>query len=799
LIQDIRYGLQMLLRNPGFTVVTTLALALGIGANTAIFSVVNGVILRPLPYDDPDRLVMVWEHNFRRNRPQNLVSRANYFDWKKQNRSFEDIAAFSPGASHILTIGSDVERISGETTSANYFSLLGLTPILGRTYTSDEDLPNVERVVVLSQQLWQRRFSGDPGLLGQSITLSGNNYTVIGILPSGQDFFDRDPEFWVPFRLDPTGSYEGRSLTVVGRLKTGVSMEQARTEMTTIASRLEQEHEYNAGWGINLVPLSEQIVGDVQSALLVLLGAVGFVLLIACANVTNLLLARTAARQREIAIRVSMGASRWRVVRQLLTESGMLAGLGGLFGILFAIWGLDLLVALSPENVPRLSQVQVDTTVLGFTAFVAVLTGLIFGTAAALSALKTDPNDSLKEGGRNTGAGSSRRARSVLVVFEMALSLVLLICAGLMIKSFLRLQELSPGFRPENVLTLKLSLPGSQYEPQQRVAFYEQLVEGIETLPGVRSAAAMNSVPLDGIPFGSSFRVDGRPEPPPGESPVADIRWTQGGYFETMGIPLLRGRLMDGRDARNEDGSRVVVVNETLVRRMFPDEDPIGKRIVISWGGPVMSEIIGVVGDVKHMSLRTDVRPMTYWPHAQETSGFMYVIVRADGDPMQLVPAIRRQVQALYPLLPLYDVRTMNELLAASVAQPRFNMLMLGLFALVALILAAVGIYGVIAYSVTQRTREMGIRMALGAQNRDIISLVVRQGMILVVSGVALGLCGAFASTRVLSSLLFEVDTLDPATFGGIAVLLALVALLASYVPARRATRVDPIIAVRHE
>lgn len=799
-LQDIRYGLRMLFKHPGFTAVAVLALALGIGANSAIFSVVNGVLLRPLPYEDADRLVMIWEHNFPRNRPRNVVAPFNFIQWRQQVTSFEGLAAFGTGRM-TLTGAGEPERIHGQNATANYFSLLSVAPLHGRVYTPEEDRPGAERVVVLGHRLWIRRFGGDLDIVGKTVTFDADAYTVIGIMPPDFSFFAPESEFWTPLRLNPgmDWSSSGRSLLAFGRLRPGVSLTQAQVEISTIAGQLTQAYpEFDTGWGVNLVPLHEQIVGDVRLALFVLLGAVGFVLLIACANVANLLLARAAARQREIAVRTSLGAGRMRIIRQLLTESLLLSGLGGVLGLLFTMWGIDLLVYLSPQNVPRLDNVRIDGMVLGFTLAVSLLTGVVFGIVPGIAAARTNPNNALKEGIRGAGAETGHKARGALVVIEMALSLVLLVCAGLMMKSFMRLQGVDPGFNPENVLTLKIPLPGSQYtEGRQRVAFFQQLIDRLETLPGVQSANAVSYAPFTGLAPATSFWRADREAPGPGDRPVTEVRWTHPGYFGTMGIPLRNG--LDLTDKDMAGNPRIVVINETLARSLFPGEDPIGKTLSISWGDDRPYEIIGVVADHRYMGLDAEIRPMVYWPHNMEPSGFMYVMVRTTVDPMSLMNAIKQEVLAMDPLLPVYDFRTMDTLIATTIAQPKFNSLMLGLFSVVALILAAVGIYGVMSYAVTQRTQEMGIRMALGAQKGDVIRLVVRQGMTLAAIGVAIGLLASVFSTRVLTTLLYGVSATDPATFAGIALTLTVVAFLACWLPARRATRVDPMTALRYE
>ncbi|MCI0404008.1 MAG: ABC transporter permease [Acidobacteria bacterium] len=807
--QDVRYGARQLARSPGFTVVAVLTLALGIGANTAIFSVVQSLLLKPLPFNDPDRVVVVWEHNRPRARLTNTISPANFLDWRDQNTVFEQMAAFVDLRANLTGV-DDPEELPVQLVSVNLFPMLGVHATHGRVFLAEEGVQGQNRVVLLGDSLWHRRFGADPSILGKSITLNNQSYTVVGVLPAGFQLFLRQgslttipAEAWVPYAFtDQHRIRRGRFMMSLARLKPGVSLAQAQAEMHATAARLEAQYpDFNTGWGVNVVPLQEQLVGDLRLSLLVLMAAVGFVLLIACANVANLLLSRAVARQHEVAIRTALGARRWRILQQLLTESALLGAVSGIVGLLLAFWGVDVVKAISPRELETLMRtVAIDGWVLGFTAVVSLGTAVLFGTVPAFATLRGRIGESLKEGVRGGGSvARSGQARRLLVASELALALVLLISAGLLIKSFGRLQSVPTGFNAENLLTLRIQLSSARYEDRaQRTAFFRDLVDRIETLPGVKSAGAIAFLPLDGLGSATGCSVVGRPEPPPGEEPVCDVRVVHPGYFHTMGIPLLRGRNFNSSE--EAQSANVVIINEALARQMFPGEDPIGKKLVIVMSDePPQDEIIGVVGDVKHSGPDTEARPMTYWPHPRFPYPFMNVVVRTQGEPLSVVGAVRHEVQALDPAQPIADVRTMEQLVANSVARPRFNMLLLGVFAAVALVLATVGIYGVMAYSVAQRTHEIGIRLALGAQRGDVVKLIVGSGLGLAVGGVVLGLAGAFALTRLLASLLFAVTPTDPGTFAGVAVLLMAVALLACWIPARRAMRVDPMVALRYE
>jgi putative ABC transport system permease protein len=769
--------------------------------------VVNAVLLRSLPYEEPNQLIMVQSTKRQDGRLYGSASYLDFADWKDQNQVFDDMAAFH-SVGYTLTGMGEPERINGARASASFFPLLRVNAFLGRTFLPEEGKPKGERVVLLSHALWQRRFGADPNIVGQSLTLNALNYTVAGVLPEGFKFpiEIENADMWTPLALDGQ-ILEQRGahyLKVIARLKPGVSPQAAQAEMTTIASRLEEQYpEENTDRIVSIYPLYEQLVRSIRPALWVLLGTVGFVLLIACSNVANLLLARAAARQKEIAIRMALGASRGRIVRQLITESLLLAVMGGGVGLLLALWGVESLVALAPADLPRLSGVGVDRWVLSFTFLVSIMTGVIFGLAPALKASKPDLNDALKEGSRGSTEGfSGRRLRNMLVVFEMALALVPLICAGLLIKSFMRLQQVNPGFDPQNVLAVELELPGSKYKEGAQVsAFYEQTIERIAALPGVESVGGITTLPLSGSNMRTSFTVESRPPVPPGQEPLSHLRSVTPGYFRTLHIPILRGEGFTENYRKNSPGR--IIINETMANRFWPGEDPIGQRMSIGMGvdddDPTKWEIVGIVGDVRHAALDVEPLPEMYVPHSQQSWPFLTLVVRSSTDPMSLAGPVRNAILAIDKDQPVSSIKPMESMVSASVARPRFYLLLLAIFAALALVLAAVGIYGVLSYSVTQRMHEIGIRLALGAKPSDVIKLIVGQGMTLALIGVAIGLIAAFGLTRLMTSLLYGVSATDPWIFAVLALLLAGVALLASYVPARRATRVDPMIALRYE
>ncbi|HEX8281728.1 MAG TPA: ABC transporter permease [Chthoniobacterales bacterium] len=799
LLQDVRYGLRMLLKHKSFTAVAMLALALGIGANTAIFSLVNGVLLRPLPFPEAERIVLFEGNNPPQGITESNISYPDFVEWSKETNLFASTAAFYTASANLGANGAEPERVARAGVTPSFFSVLRVQPVLGRAFVGDDDQPKIQSVAIISHGLWKRRFGGDPAVIGKRVLINARPTEIIGVMAAGFELPEQT-QIWMPAGIDPAEeTRDNRSISAIARLAPGVPLQQAQSRISAINAQLATTFpETNKGWDAHLTVLQERLVREVRPSLIALLGAVGFVLLIACANVANLLLARSAARQKEIAIRAAMGASRARVVRQMLTESVLLSAIGGLAGLLLSVWLTDVLVSILPEGAARLEQVAIDYRVLAFAVGLSALTGIVFGITPALHASKLDLSGSLKEGGR-TGEGHRRTsARSLLLIGEVALSLVLLVGAGLLVKSFLRLQEVRPGFNPQHVLVASVSLPAMQYkENAQRAEFYRQLMQRLSEVPGVEAAGGGINLPLGASNYGI-----GRPFVPEGralsvdESVNASFSVIAGDYFRALQIPLLAGRVFDPRDT--DDAPKVVIVNESVARRHFGSvQEALGKRLSIWRDEKFPREIIGVVGDTKVDTLEAASGAQIYVPHAQDaTWGFMALVIRTAGDPASLVPALRREVQALDKDQPIYNVRTMEEVVASSIGTRRVSMQLFAVFAGAALCLAALGIYGVMAYSVTQRTQEIGIRMALGAQKRDVLRLVVRQGMTLALIGIGVGLLGALALTRLISNLLFGVNAMDPSTFGAIALLLAVVALLACYLPARRAAKLDPMNAL---
>jgi len=796
LLEDLRYGLRMLVKSPAFSVLVIIILALGIGANSAIFSVVNTVVLRPLPYADPARL---YELHGVTSRGQQWMSAPDFLTWRERTRVFEQMAV-ARRENLTLTGVDEPENLFGLGVSRECLPMLGVQPFLGRLFTDEEFRPVAPRAVLLGYKLWRRRFGGDPQILGKSVTLNGEPYTVVGIMPPAFRFNYRYHELWFPlsFTADALGRRNWPAFMVFGRLKSGVTPQQAETEVDTLSRALTLEFpESHKGWHAALLPLQQQLAGEFRTSLFLLLGAVGFVLLIACLNVANLLLARASERAKEIAIRTALGAGRLRLVRQLLTESVLLSGLGGTLGLLLAGWGAPALVALFPERIPipRLDQTSLDGRVLAFTFLLSLLSGIVFGLAPALEASRVDLNETLKETGRSgTGGFRAQRLRSLLVVAETALSLVLLAGAGLMLRSFVGLLQVNPGFKAQKVLTVRLSLPVYRVRDRKRQpAYYTEILQHVQTLPGIQSAALVTVLPLSGVQAVMTF--SGGTLPKDEETPEIPFRAVSPAYFHTMGIPILMGRPFAESDTA--EAPPVAIVNGALARRYWPGENPIGKSLPAGKYLPV----VGVVGNIKHHSLRADPEPELYFPYLQHLGvPHSALVVRTAADPLKITAAVRRKIRTLHSDQPLTDIKTMEQLIADSVSEPRFYTLLLGVFAGLALILAAAGVYGVMSHSVTQRTHEVGIRMALGARRVDVLKLVVGQGARYVLVGLTIGLAGALAATRLLRNLLFAVSTTDTATtYVSVSLLLLAVALLATYLPARRASRVDPMVALRHE
>jgi len=804
LFRDARFGLRMLLKTPGFTVVAVATLALSIGANTAIFSLVNGALLRPLPFPDAERIIYIEGKNPAAGISQGNISFLDFTDWSQQTDLFASTAAYWTGTANFGADEAEPERVPRAGVTTGFFSVLGVQPVLGRTFVPEDDKGWPQSVAIISHGLWKRRFGSDPAIVGKQVQISSRPLTIIGVMPPGFEYPEQT-QVWVTSAVNLSDEpRDNRVWSAIARLNAGIDLKQAQTRLSAINAQLDKQfHETNKGWDVFLSTLQERVVREVKPSLLALLGAVGFVLLIACANVANLLLARSAARQKEIAIRAAMGASRSRVLRQMLTESILLSAIGGVAGLVLSFWLTDVLMSMLPEGAPRIEQVGIDYRVLTFALGVSALTGIVFGIVPALQASKLDVTSALKEGGRS-GEGHRRTSvRSLLLIGEVALSLMLLVGAGLLIKSFLRLQEVRPGFNAHNVLTAHLALQGPKYKKdQQYVEFFRQLKERLEAEPGVQAVGGSVNLPLNpsGYAIGRGFIPEGRPLTVE-ESKDAMFSTITGDYFRALQIPLLSGRIFEPRD--NADGPKVVIINETTAKRHFGSPAAaIGKRLSI-WAPfrghneTFMREIVGVVGDTKTGSLTGEGDMQIYVPHAQDSQwNFMGLVIRTAGDPAAFARTLRREVQALDKDQPIYNVLTYDDVVVNSLGTRRVSMQLFAVFACAALLLAAVGIYGVMAYSVTQRTQEIGIRMALGAQKSDILRLVVRQGVTLTLIGVIAGLAGAFALTRVISNLLFGVGASDPVTFVAIPLLLIFVSLIACYLPARRAARLNPTVAL---
>ena len=799
LIRDIRYAVRGLVRRPGFTCVAVITLALGIGANTAIFSVVNGVLLRPLPYSDSDRLVAL--RGSGPQQPDAQIAPGDFLEWQRQNTVFSDLAAYRT-VSYNLTGDGDPERLLAGRVSFGLFRMLGVRPMLGREFLEEEDHPGNENVVVISEGLWQRRFGADSNVIGKTLNLNAENFTVVGVMPAEFRLPDqRDRELWTPIAFKDTEQslHQAHYIEAIAKLKPGVTLGQAQLEMSAIAGRLAQQFpDANTGWGVRVAPLLDFVVGDAKSILWLMFAAVGLVLLIACANVMNLMLARATTRQKEMAIRAALGAGRWRIIRQLTTESVLLALLSGIAGWPLATWGLKALLALAPQNYPRIAAVTIDKRALLFTLGIALLTGFVFGLAPALHLSQLDTNAALKDAGSEGNRGvRQQRIGNLLIVSEVALALMLLVGGGLLLRTVWQLRRVDPGFDYRNALAVTIQLPEKKYTDDQRINhFSQQLLQEVSTLPGVQSAGMARILPIiHDLQIGLYF--EGRPRETDSQLPQTNYSAVSPEYFKAMGIPLITGRAFTDRDTQGTP--RVAIISQSLAKRFFATEDPIGKRINVATGPEAFREIVGVVGDVKQNGLTRETRPHVYDPFAQAPNQFMTLIVRTSADPVALIPGIRRCLLAIDNELPLQSVRTLEDMISNSLRQQHFTALVLSLFAGVSLLLAAAGLYGVIAYSVTQRMRELGIRVALGAQAMDVLGLVLKQGMTFVLIGEIFGLAGAFALTRFMSGLLFGVTPTDAATYSAVTLALTLVALLACYVPARRATKVDPLVALRYE
>ena len=806
ILQDLRYGLRMLVRNPGFAAVAVMTLALGIGANTAIFSVVNATMLEPLPFPNRDRLVMVWEHSYKNGRERNVVNPGNFLRWRERVRSIRNMAMIVKNEINVTGKG-EPERVASAIVSPALFSITGIRPIIGRTFVPDEEKPGNAHVALISESYWRSHFAGDPKVTDQDLALDGERYRIVGVLPESAQLaiwggIVEDPApIWTPFAVtDQLRDLRGRYVNVIGELNPGTSVKQADAEMKAIAQQLEKERPAaDTGWTTKVESLRDYLVGDIRPALLALLTGVGLVLLIAVVNVANLLLVRAASREREVAVRFALGVTRWRLLRQLLTESILLAFIGGAIGLLLAHWGLQLLMGLAPSQLPAITAVSIDARVLAFSVILALVTGAVFGAVPAFRLSDVSLNESLKSEAHASPARGRRRLRNILAAAEAALAVMLLVGAGLVIRSFVKLIHVDTGFNSENLVSLEISLPDSKYHEEQRqAAFFQDLVDRVQHLPGVQAAGATSFMPLTSLGSATDFTIDERPKPQPGDEPDSQVRSVTPGFFQAMSIPFVQGRNFESQD-KAEDTIKKIIVNETLAAMYWPNENPVGKRISMEWGGMLHAEVIGVVKDVKLVSLEEPPAAQMYWYTPQFPYSAMALVVKTAAPPSSLIPALRAQVAAIDPDLPIAKVQTAKQVVSSATQSRRFTMSLMTLFAGLALALAAIGLYGVISYSVAQRTQEIGVRMALGARISDVLFMVLREGLAVTGAGVAVGVIAALGLVQLLNKLLFGIAAHDAITFMSVAVVLLLVGALASLVPARRASKIDPMVALRYD